>query len=119
MPVGCPTTIKQEGDGSPRQCPRCHNAAVVQAKRSTWFELFWIPLIPLSRKHVLLCSICQWSEEAPKHVELGLVDDMKPKSPPDYTQSAQYWEPPNHPGYQPAYVYAVPVSQVPKYEKDI
>lgn len=42
---GCPNKIKQEGDGTPYVCPRCHNAQVVQAKSRTWFELCWIPLV--------------------------------------------------------------------------
>ncbi|PWN96845.1 hypothetical protein FA09DRAFT_339781 [Tilletiopsis washingtonensis] len=58
---GCPSKIKQEGDGTPHICPRCHNAQVVRAKRSKRFELCWIPLIPLGKKHLFFCSICQWS----------------------------------------------------------
>lgn len=65
---GCPSKIKQEGDGTcvalpgsmtplavfadtrwcwsrPHICPRCHNAQVVRAKRSKRFELCWIPLV--------------------------------------------------------------------------
>ncbi|KOS15285.1 transcription initiation factor bdp1 subunit [Malassezia pachydermatis] len=57
---GCPNKIKQEGDGTPYVCPRCHNAQVVEAKSRTWFELCWIPLIPFSSKHIWLCGICQW-----------------------------------------------------------
>ncbi|EST08998.1 hypothetical protein PSEUBRA_001326 [Kalmanozyma brasiliensis GHG001] len=62
LPVifGCPTKIKQEGDGSARVCPRCQNAQVVQAKARTWFELCWIPLIPMKSKHIYYCNICQW-----------------------------------------------------------
>ena len=43
--LGCPDKIKQEGDGTPYVCPRCHNAQVVEAKSRTWFELCWIPLV--------------------------------------------------------------------------
>lgn len=35
--------------------------SVMAAKSTTWFELFWVPLIPFSRKHMWLCSICHWS----------------------------------------------------------
>ncbi|GAA5872888.1 hypothetical protein JCM1840_005879 [Sporobolomyces johnsonii] len=42
-------------------CPRCKNAAVQPYRRRKWFELFWIPLIPLGSKHVWFCPICQWS----------------------------------------------------------
>ncbi|KIS67721.1 uncharacterized protein UMAG_11133 [Mycosarcoma maydis] len=60
---GCPTKIKQEGDGSARICPRCQNAQVVQAKARTWFELCWIPLIPMKSKHIYFCNICQWQAD--------------------------------------------------------
>ncbi|KAL9935235.1 hypothetical protein V8E36_005583 [Tilletia maclaganii] len=56
---GCPTKIKQE-DNAPHVCPRCHNGAVVRAKSRTWFELCFIPLVPLKSKHIWICSICQW-----------------------------------------------------------
>lgn len=35
---------------------------VVAAKSTTWFELFWVPLVPISRKHLWICQICQWRE---------------------------------------------------------
>ncbi|PWY98730.1 hypothetical protein BCV70DRAFT_149571, partial [Testicularia cyperi] len=56
---GCPTKIKQES-GQAHVCPRCHNAQVVPAKAKTWFELCWIPLIPMKSKHIFYCNICQW-----------------------------------------------------------
>ncbi|KAL5533197.1 hypothetical protein ACEPAF_4973 [Sanghuangporus sanghuang] len=57
---GCPTKIKPDGDQSPRICPRCNNASVFRAKSRTWFELCFIPLIPMTSKHIWCCSICQW-----------------------------------------------------------
>ncbi|KNZ75351.1 hypothetical protein J132_03561 [Termitomyces sp. J132] len=39
----------------------CFAVSVMAAKSTTWFELFWVPLIPFSRKHMWLCSICHWS----------------------------------------------------------
>lgn len=35
-------------------------ASVFVAKSTTWFELFWIPVAPLSSKQIWLCGICQW-----------------------------------------------------------
>ncbi|KAJ7582618.1 hypothetical protein C8J56DRAFT_955275 [Mycena floridula] len=63
IPLGCHTSIKPDSnqEGRARLCPRCHNAAVFSAKRTEWFELFFIPIIPISSKHVWLCSICQFS----------------------------------------------------------
>lgn len=83
LSVGCTTTISPDGDQQPRICPRCHNggvyfhyicprftatsdllsrsAAVVSAKSRNWFEVCFVPLIPMNSKHVWMCSICQWS----------------------------------------------------------
>lgn len=36
------------------------SAAVVSAKKKTTFELFCVPIFPLSSKHVWACGICQW-----------------------------------------------------------
>ncbi|KAK0562934.1 hypothetical protein OC861_005067 [Tilletia horrida] len=47
-------------DSQPHVCPRCHNGAVVRAKTRTWFELCWVPLIPMKKSHIWICSICQW-----------------------------------------------------------
>lgn len=79
--VGCQTKLKPDPNQPPRICPRCHNgilflpsllvpfgdsqplsspASVLPAKKSTWFELFFIPVVPLSRKRILMCTICGW-----------------------------------------------------------
>ena len=34
--------------------------AVVSAKKKTYFELFCVPVFPMSSKHVWVCGICQW-----------------------------------------------------------
>lgn len=34
--------------------------AVVSAKKKTYFELFCVPIFPMSSKHVWVCGICQW-----------------------------------------------------------
>ncbi|KAM6500657.1 hypothetical protein JOM56_003671, partial [Amanita muscaria] len=58
---GCPTTYKAQAHHQvPHVCPNCHNASVIAAKRTTWFELFFIPIFPMSRKNVWMCHICQW-----------------------------------------------------------
>ncbi|CAL1704342.1 unnamed protein product [Somion occarium] len=59
--IGCNKKIKPEGDEPPRICPRCHNASVTRAKSRTWFELCFVPLVPLSTKHIWICAICQWN----------------------------------------------------------
>ncbi|KAF9483838.1 hypothetical protein BDN70DRAFT_798842 [Pholiota conissans] len=63
---GCPNKIKPEGQEAPRVCPQCHNLSVIRAKRTMWFELFWLPLIPIHWKHIWICTICQWNQEVQK-----------------------------------------------------
>ncbi|TFY65037.1 hypothetical protein EVG20_g5736 [Dentipellis fragilis] len=38
-----------------------HPASVLSAKSRTWFELCFIPLIPMRAQHIWVCGICQWS----------------------------------------------------------
>ncbi|KAJ7445722.1 hypothetical protein B0H11DRAFT_397497 [Mycena galericulata] len=57
---GCQQRLKPEGDTTARICPNCHNASVFSAKKTTWFELFFVPLVPFSSKHIWLCQICHW-----------------------------------------------------------
>ncbi|KAJ7731247.1 hypothetical protein B0H16DRAFT_1584011 [Mycena metata] len=86
---GCQDRLKAEGDSTTRVCPNCHNASVRSAKATTWFELFWVPLIPFSSKHIWLCGTCQW--KAP-HVQ-GQYE------PPLGGQGPQH-----NPSYQPTYM---------------
>ncbi|KAJ7632194.1 hypothetical protein FB45DRAFT_911776 [Roridomyces roridus] len=95
---GCSQKIKPEGDQTPRICPNCHNASVFSAKKKTWFELFFIPLIPFDSKHVWLCQICHWM--AP-HVAGQWEPAVAPGSyQPGYLSQGP---PPQH-SYQPAYL---------------
>ncbi|GAA6023439.1 hypothetical protein JCM10207_004412 [Rhodosporidiobolus poonsookiae] len=64
IPLVCgaaPHTKPEPGNHPPRHCPRCNNQSVHPFKRRTWFEFFWIPLIPFKNKHLLICTICQWT----------------------------------------------------------
>jgi len=36
------------------------SVAVLSAKKKTYFELFCVPVFPMSSKHVWVCGICQW-----------------------------------------------------------
>nr|XP_031860991.1 uncharacterized protein CI109_003718 [Kwoniella shandongensis]KAA5528063.1 hypothetical protein CI109_003718 [Kwoniella shandongensis] len=60
LSVGLPEKFSQDAPEQGRLCPRCNNAAVVGGSQRTWFEFFWVPLIPFSKTHVWLCTICQW-----------------------------------------------------------
>ncbi|KAJ6547065.1 hypothetical protein B0H19DRAFT_251709 [Mycena capillaripes] len=87
--IGCQQKINPEGDLTPRVCPVCHNASVFSAKKTTWFELFFIPLVPFSSKHVWLCQICHW---------------MAPHVAGQWEPSVAYGGAPVQPSYQPGYV---------------
>ncbi|GAA6063325.1 hypothetical protein JCM10212_005493 [Sporobolomyces blumeae] len=62
IPIICGpnSSLKQENDDL-CYCPRCGNASVRGFKRRKWFELYWIPLVPLGTKHLWLCPVCQWN----------------------------------------------------------
>ncbi|EIM90200.1 uncharacterized protein STEHIDRAFT_145330 [Stereum hirsutum FP-91666 SS1] len=94
---GCPTKIKPDGDQTPRVCPRCHNVSVIRAKSRTWFELCFIPLIPMTSKHIWVCSICQWS--------VPLQQGWEPQLPGG---GGYYHQQPQQPNYQPAYFHNQP-----------
>ncbi|PWN48988.1 hypothetical protein IE53DRAFT_388811 [Violaceomyces palustris] len=93
---GCKDTIKQEGSGQAHICPRCHNAQVVTAKSKKWFELCWIPLIPMGSKHIFVCGICQW--QAPQD---GPYQPPVAQAGGGYYQPQQYGYGPPPQGYPP------------------
>ncbi|KAI0646936.1 hypothetical protein C8Q79DRAFT_957061 [Trametes meyenii] len=105
---GCPTRLKPEGDQTPRVCPKCHNASTIRVKSRLWFELCFVPLIPMKSEHLWLCTICQWSVPLQQGWEPALPGyGFQPgvqaqwQAPP-YTQISP---PPNaaQRGYSPAY----------------
>ncbi|KAF9453287.1 hypothetical protein P691DRAFT_83376 [Macrolepiota fuliginosa MF-IS2] len=100
---GCQTKLKPDSHQIPRICPRCHNASVLPAKKTTWFEFFFIPVVPVSRKHILFCTICQWQAAVIDHEQAPTSTGASDRSIPQL-RSAQGWEAPNQPGYQPAYI---------------
>lgn len=54
-------TVKQIGITFKNQCSHCHNTEYwVLTKITTWFTLFFVPVIPYSIKHFLSCPICQY-----------------------------------------------------------
>ncbi|KIK06612.1 hypothetical protein K443DRAFT_267123 [Laccaria amethystina LaAM-08-1] len=90
---GCQTKVKPEGEQGLWKCPRCNNVSVISAKTTTWFELFFIPLVPFSSKHVWMCTICQWSAPNTSHGNGG----------PQASTSS-----PHQGGYQPSYINVKP-----------
>jgi hypothetical protein len=50
---------KDRGAALAMLCPNCHNQTFYRYTTVTkWFSLFFIPLIPYSTKHYLVCPVC-------------------------------------------------------------
>ncbi|KAI0736951.1 hypothetical protein C8Q72DRAFT_34267 [Fomitopsis betulina] len=117
MIFGCTTKINADGDQTPRICPRCNNASVTSAKSRLWFELCWVPLIPMKSQRIWTCSICQWNVPLQQNWEPALpmgnfqpggrgTDQAGPFPPPSGYGNL----PPGgyQPGYQPSYLGQAP-----------
>ena len=57
-------STKDYGPILTQACPRCNNTTAWRLiKETSWFTLFFIPLIPYSTKKILACPICSESNE--------------------------------------------------------
>jgi hypothetical protein len=55
-------------------CSQCRSpAAQVVVRVSTWFSLFFIPVIPLGQKYISTCTLCGQSIKLDKTQALHLV----------------------------------------------
>jgi hypothetical protein len=55
-------------------CSQCHTpAAQVIGRRSTWFSLFFVPLIPLGTKYFSTCTLCGVSTKLTKEQATQMV----------------------------------------------
>jgi hypothetical protein len=63
-------------------CGQCHSpAAQVIVRRSTWFSLFFIPVVPLGSKYVSTCTLCGASTRIDKDQALHMVE-VSQSTPP-------------------------------------
>ena len=54
-------TIKQIGIAFKNLCNHCHNEDYwILTRITTWFTLFFIPVIPYSIKYLLSCPVCKY-----------------------------------------------------------
>lgn len=60
-------TDKELGTVDYLHCNRCNNDSNWRLQRTTsWFTLFFIPVIPYRRVYYVYCPICHWTTEIPK-----------------------------------------------------
>ncbi|KAI0341855.1 hypothetical protein BDW22DRAFT_1377169 [Trametopsis cervina] len=103
---GFPTRIKTDrhGDQTPRICPMCHNPAVQPAKARTWFELCFVPLVPLKSQKIWICPICNWRMGIQEGWQPQVVGNHQSGYPQDYMGSPSgAYQHHFQPGYQPSY----------------
>lgn len=71
-------TIKSYGIISLDTCGRCNNNVQKEIlKITTWFTLFFIPVIPYSRKYCLSCPICKAAQTISKQDFLELTNSLE------------------------------------------
>jgi phage terminase large subunit GpA-like protein len=67
-------SMKNFGVTFKHKCPNCNNEDYWQLIRmTTWFTLFFIPVIPYENKYVLICPVC----EKGVRVERANIDEYK------------------------------------------
>jgi hypothetical protein len=55
---------KDRGAAVPVTCPRCNNETTYRwVSTTTWFTLFFVPVVPYSNKHYLVCPVCSNGRE--------------------------------------------------------
>jgi hypothetical protein len=68
-------TEKQIGIAFKNLCSHCHNEDYwVLSKITTWFTLFFIPVIPYSDKYFLACPVCKYGLT----LDYKQVEEIKP-----------------------------------------
>jgi len=56
--------VEDLGPVAERLCPNCNNSRPWSLlKTSEWITLFFIPVIPTSRKTLTLCPVCGYGQE--------------------------------------------------------
>ena len=47
-----------------KKCKYCHNGTLDYKKITTWFTIFFIPLIPYKKEYYLMCNNCERGYES-------------------------------------------------------
>ncbi|CCF59528.1 hypothetical protein KAFR_0H01180 [Kazachstania africana CBS 2517] len=54
-------------------CPNCHNLSVEPVKRREFFQIWFIPIVPIYWGKQIRCSICNWRQDFKTDEELNKV----------------------------------------------
>jgi len=55
-----PNKIEQKIDTKPTHCNRCNNETKwLYVKKTSWFSLFFLPVIPIQTRYYKSCPICR------------------------------------------------------------
>lgn len=69
-------TIKDHDMGEEILCRRCNNKRPWQYKKiTTWFTLFFIPVIPYRVEYVRVCPICGEHDKMSKEDFMSVLED--------------------------------------------
>ena len=52
-----------------KKCKYCHNGTLDYKKITTWFTIFFIPLIPYKKEYYLMCNNCERGYELEGELE--------------------------------------------------
>jgi len=63
-------------DPDPHLCPRCNNPSLNNGSARRWFEICFVPLIPMKKKHIVICHICNWRVQKPQDGQPGQFQDL-------------------------------------------
>lgn len=73
-------TLKKYGTIQSKTCVHCYqNRDIDLIKITIWFTLFFIPVIPISRRYLLMCLSCKGIEELDKETFFEYVDNKENK----------------------------------------
>lgn len=68
-------TYKRFGFIQLNNCIYCNNSSSVELlKVTTWFTLFFIPVIPITRRYLLMCNRCKGIQEIDKETFLQYIN---------------------------------------------
>lgn len=70
-------TTKELGETSKIRCGRCGNVRPWQYKKyTTWFTLFFVPVIPYQNQYVKECPICKAALKVDKDEASGKIESI-------------------------------------------